>query len=87
MRVRSPRSIWFQETHNSTALEGNTLALSQVESLLKDGHKVDEGHHRQVLEVRGYADGVQWVDAHAVHPEDRAIPVRSGSGDFITADR
>jgi hypothetical protein len=27
-------SIWYQEAHHSTALEGNTLVIAQVEALL-----------------------------------------------------
>jgi hypothetical protein len=30
-------TIWYEEAHHSTALEGNTLVLKQVERLLSDG--------------------------------------------------
>lgn len=34
------RGIWFEEAHHSTALEGNTLVLKQVERLLAEGRAV-----------------------------------------------
>ena len=30
------RGIWYEEAHHSTAIEGNTLLLKQVERLLAD---------------------------------------------------
>lgn len=32
--------IWYEEAHHSTAIEGNTLVLREVESLLADGRVV-----------------------------------------------
>jgi len=32
--------IWHQEAHHSTALEGNTLVLRQVQALLDEGRAV-----------------------------------------------
>jgi hypothetical protein len=32
-------TIWYQEAHNSTALEGNTLVLREVEALLGEGRR------------------------------------------------
>jgi hypothetical protein len=34
------RDIWLEEAHHSTAIEGNTLALKQVEALLAEGRAV-----------------------------------------------
>ncbi|MCA1601539.1 MAG: Fic family protein, partial [Acidobacteria bacterium] len=34
------RGIWFEEAHHSTAIEGNTLVLKQVEQLLAEGRAV-----------------------------------------------
>jgi hypothetical protein len=34
------KAIWFEEAHHSTALEGNTLVLKQVEQLLAEGRAV-----------------------------------------------
>ena len=31
------RGIWFHEAHHSTALEGNTLVLEEVKTLLEEG--------------------------------------------------
>ncbi len=33
---------WFQEAHNSTAIEGNTLVLGEVEILLGEGRAVGD---------------------------------------------
>lgn len=53
--------IWFEEAHNSTALEGNTLALREVEELLRKKKAVGNKELRDYLEVRGYADAARWV--------------------------
>jgi hypothetical protein len=53
--------IWFQEAHNSTAIEGNTLVLKEVEALLGEGRAVGAKQLTEYLEVRGYADAAQWV--------------------------
>lgn len=34
------RDIWHLETHHSTALEGNTLVIREVEALLEHGRAV-----------------------------------------------
>src|SRR5438046_931480 len=34
------RGIWLEEAHHSTAIEGNTLLLKQVELLLAEGRAV-----------------------------------------------
>lgn len=60
------RGIWHEETHNSTAIEGNTLALRQVELLLEQGRAVGDKELREYLEVRAYADAAQWVYRQAV---------------------
>ena len=36
------RNIWYQEAHHSTAIEGNTLVLQQVEALLAEGRAVGD---------------------------------------------
>jgi Fic/DOC family len=53
--------IWYEETHHSTALEGNTLVLREVKTLLEEGRAVGEKELREYLEVQGYADAAQWV--------------------------
>jgi hypothetical protein len=63
------RGIWFEEAHHSTALEGNTLVLKQVERLLADGRAVGDKELREYLEVQGYADAADLVYRHASAPE------------------
>jgi cell filamentation protein, protein adenylyltransferase len=53
--------IWYQEAHNSTAIEGNTLVLREVEILLREGRAVGAKQLAEYMEVRGYADAAQWV--------------------------
>ena len=60
------RGIWYEEVHHSTAIEGNTLVLKQVERLLDEGRAVGNKELREYLEVRGYADAADWVYRQAV---------------------
>jgi hypothetical protein len=53
--------IWYQEAHNSTAIEGNTLVLREVEALLGEGRAVGDKQLAEYMEVQGYADAAQWV--------------------------
>lgn len=55
------RGIWFEEAHHSTAIEGNTLVLKQVEVLLAEGRAVGNKELAEYLEVKGYADAADWV--------------------------
>jgi len=57
--------IWYEETHNSTALEGNTLILREVKTLLEEGRAVGDKELREYLEVQGYAEAAQWVYGRA----------------------
>ncbi len=59
-------SIWHQEAHHSTALEGNTLVLQQVELLLEQGLAVGNKELREYMEVKGYADAAKWVYGQAL---------------------
>jgi hypothetical protein len=63
------RGIWFEEAHHSTALEGNTLVLKQVEQLLAEGRAVGNKELSEYLEVKGYADAAEWVYGQAIEPE------------------
>src|SRR5438552_16650122 len=58
--------IWYEETHNSTAIEGNTLVLKEVKTLLDEGRAVGDKELREYLEVQGYAEAAQWVYSQAV---------------------
>lgn len=60
--------IWYQEAHNSTAIEGNTLVLREVELLLSEGRAVGDKQLAEYLEVRGYADAAQWVYKQGLEP-------------------
>ena len=62
------RGIWYEEAHHSTAIEGNTLLLKQVERLLADGLAVGNRELREYLEVRGYGSAAEWVYRQALDP-------------------
>jgi Fic family protein len=64
------RGIWLEEAHHSTALEGNTLVLKQVEQLLDEGRAVGNKELSEYLEVRGYADAASWVYGRGIRPGD-----------------
>jgi fido (protein-threonine AMPylation protein) len=59
------RDIWYEEAHNSTAIEGNTLALKQVKILLDEGRPVGNKELCEYLEVQGYAHAARWVYGQA----------------------
>lgn len=60
------RGIWFEEAHHSTAIEGNTLVLRQVEVLLSEGRAVGSKQLREYMEVSGYARAADWVYDQAI---------------------
>jgi len=62
------RGIWLEEAHHSTAIEGNTLVLKQVEQLLAEGRAVGNKELGEYLEVRGYANAADWVYQRGVAP-------------------
>ena len=66
------RAIWDElrvhEAHNSTAIEGNTLILREVEQLLLEGRAVGDRQLADYLEVKGYADAAHWVYGQALEP-------------------
>lgn len=62
------RGIWLEEAHHSTAIEGNTLVLKQVELLLAEGRAVGNKELSEYLEVRGYATAADWVYGHGIRP-------------------
>jgi hypothetical protein len=66
------RGIWLEEAHHSTAIEGNTLVLKQVEQLLEQGRAVGNKELREYLEVQGYANAADWVYGRAIEPGDWA---------------
>lgn len=58
--------IWYHEAHSSTALEGNTLVLREVEALLREGKAVGSRELKDYLEVSGYAGAARWVYSQAL---------------------
>lgn len=62
--------IWHLEAHHSTALEGNTLALREVEALLDQGRAIGAKPIKEYMEVQGYATAAQWVYAQALTPDE-----------------
>lgn len=62
------RGIWFEEAHHSTAIEGNTLVLQQVEALLAEGRAVGDKDLSEYMEVKGYANAAEWVYGQAIDP-------------------
>ena len=62
--------IWYQEAHHSTALEGNTLVLREVQMLLGQGRAVGAKPLKEYNEVQGYAAAARWVYGQALEPGD-----------------
>ena len=62
------RGIWLEEAHHSTAIEGNTLVLKQVEQLLNEGRAVGDKELREYMEVQGYGNAADWVYGHGMDP-------------------
>lgn len=60
--------IWHLEAHHSTALEGNTLVLREVEALLEKGRAVGAKPLKEYMEVQGYGQAAQWVYSQALEP-------------------
>jgi fido (protein-threonine AMPylation protein) len=63
--------IWTEETHHSTALEGNTLRQRQVRMLLEEGLVSGQSTLKEVLEARAYGNAARWVyeQAHRANRE------------------
>lgn len=70
--------IWHQEAHNSTAIEGNTLVLREVRTLLDENRPVGGKDLKDYLEVLGYGEAAQWVYSQARKPD------RESSTQFIS---
>jgi len=63
--------IWHLEAHHSTALEGNTLVLREVTTLLDQGRAVGAKPLKEYMEVKGYGDAASWVYREAIGAGDR----------------
>jgi hypothetical protein len=64
------KGIWYEEAHHSTAIEGNTLVLKQVEALLAEGRAVGDKQLKEYMEVKGYADASEWVYGQGIHESE-----------------
>lgn len=62
------KDIWTAEAHHSTALEGNTLVISEVEQLLEEGRAVGAKQLREYMEVKGYANAADWAYREGIQP-------------------
>lgn len=59
--------IWKEESHHSTAIEGNTLLLRQVQLLLDTGKVTGPPKDlSEILEVQAYAEAAKWVYEQAL---------------------
>jgi Fic family protein len=63
--------VWHLEAHHSTALEGNTLVLREVEQLLDQGRAVGAKELKDYMEVLGYSEAARWVYQQGVEPDKR----------------
>jgi Fic family protein len=70
--------LWVHDAHNSTAIEGNTLVLKEVEQLLREGRAVGDRQLKDYMEVKGYGDAARWVYGQAQEPD------REGGGELLT---
>jgi hypothetical protein len=66
------QGIWHEETHHSTAIEGNTMLLSQVKILLEEGRAVGAKELKEYLEIQAYAEAAHWVYTQAAGAGDWA---------------
>ncbi|MHB9149341.1 MAG: Fic family protein [Thermoleophilia bacterium] len=62
--------VWHLEAHHSTALEGNTLVLREVEQLLEQGRAVGSKALKDYMEVLGYSEAARWVYDQGVAPSE-----------------
>jgi hypothetical protein len=62
------RDIRYEEVHNSTALEGNTLLLKQVRVLLEENRPTGNKELKEYLEVMAYGQAAEWVYGQAITP-------------------
>jgi fido (protein-threonine AMPylation protein) len=64
--------LWHLEAHHSTAIEGNTLVLREVQTLLDEGRAVGAKELKEYMEVLGYGDAAKWVYEQALKPTGEA---------------
>lgn len=72
--------IWVEETHNSTAIEGNTLRRRQIQLLLEDGVVSGSQHElKEWLEAKAYGEAAKWT-------YDQAFARRFGTSDVALTE-
>ena len=70
------KDIWLEETHHSTAIEGNTLSSKEVYNLVEQNLVTGHKEMRHYLEVQGYSQAARWIYEEAVESlkrQDRKI--------------
>lgn len=72
------KDIWHEEAHHSTAMEGNTLVLREVQLLLDTGKAVGSKEMKAYLEVQSYSKAAEWVYTQA---RERGRPVMITAGE------
>jgi fido (protein-threonine AMPylation protein) len=66
------RSIWIDDVHHSTAIEGNTMTREQVEDLVE--RRRASATLVESLEVEGYAKAADWIYRNAA--DYSGVPTR-----------
>lgn len=73
------KDIWLEETHHSTALEGNTLNSREIYKLVEQEIVTGNKEIRHYLEVQGYSNAARWVYERAVesyNQQDKTITIQ-----------
>lgn len=73
------KDIWLEETHHSTALEGNTLNSREIYKLVEQEIVSGNKEIRHYLEVQGYSNAAKWVYEQAVESyknQDKTLTVQ-----------
>jgi Fic family protein len=65
------KDIWLEETHHSTAIEGNTLTSKEVYNLVEQDMVTGHKEMRHYLEVQGYSRAARWVYEEAFDANKR----------------
>lgn len=58
----------YLEAHSSTAVEGNTLVLGEVEALLEQGRALGARALKDCMEVLACGEAARWIYGQALDP-------------------
>jgi cell filamentation protein, protein adenylyltransferase len=72
------KDIWREEAHHSTAMEGNTLVLREVQLLLDTGKAVGSKEMKAYLEVKSYSKAAEWVYTQARERGEGPVMITAG---------